>query len=292
MNAAQAGHRAKPDSRAKLLVIFNCQAEGLATCLEIAGDIRVDGYTHIDFEKRKTAILARLDRYQLVIVAPFVEKYCGIKFPQSDKIMRVPVFNFGGYHPDHCNLSVPGGPLKGNFSMLSFAAFRLGIPLARAMDCFNAGMYTQMGYFDFWETSRKGFIACFKKAGFDLSRDFVEWSRHGPAAYIPAHPKIACLRDMARRILEKRGLPSHETDFLPQDNLARGANFPVYPEIGSRVGVQGSYLFKAPDSYRMLQLDEFVTESYAFFRDTPGLEASPPFARRYDHAFRVLSRMR
>ena len=272
-----------------MLVIFNCQAEGLANCLEIAGNFCVDRYTHLEFQKRTADVLARLERYQYVILASSVERHSGTKFPQNDRILRVPVFNFGGYHPDHCNLTVSGGPLKGNFSLLSFAAFRLGIPEARAVDLFNAGIYAQLGYLGSWEASRNDFIAHFKSAGIDLSRNLIEWSRRGPAAYIPSHPKIACLRDLARKILGKLGLPIHETDVLPPDNLAKGAAFPVYPEIGRAIGVRGSYLFKAPNSYQLLPLDEFVSRCYAFFRETPGVEVQRPQMKRFAHAMRVVS---
>ena len=289
---AQARAGATSNRPAKLLVIFNCQAEGLANCLEMVGKLRVDRYTHGEFRKRSTQILAGLDRYDFVLLASWVEKYYRINFPRTRNIMRLPVFNFGGYHPDHCNLTVSGGPLQGNFSMLSFAAFRLGVPQSRAIDLFNAGIYAQMGYLDHWEASRNAFVAHFKSAGIDLSRDLLKWSRHGPAAYIPTHPKIACLRDMARKILERLGLAIGATEVLPPDNLAKGADFPVYPEIGSRIGVQGSYLFKAPGSYRLIPLDEFLWRSYDFFRETAGVEVMQPDVKRFDHALQVISRMR
>ena len=60
----------------------------------------------------------------------------------------------------------------------------------------------------------------------------------------PFHPKIDCLNDLARAIIRRAGLPLTNSLSRPPDNLATGPVFPVYPEIGRRLGVAGDYLFK------------------------------------------------
>lgn len=274
------------------LVISNCQAAGLANCLETATNLKADRFTHLDFEARKDEILGNVKKYRLVLVAPFIERYCEAGALRGKNIVHVPVFNFDGHHPDHCNLTEAGGPLRGNYSIISLAAFRLGMPLRRAVECFNGEVYKALGYFDHWEASRRNFLDSFSRTSrLDLAQDLVEWSRRGPLAYVPSHPKIACLRDIVRRVLEKAGIAHSGADFLPPDNLARGAAFPVYPEIGSRLGVPGSYWFKPPNSFAMLSLKDFIAGSYDYFTDKPDLAPTRPYVKRYERALEVLADM-
>jgi len=284
---APANGRMKPDKHDRLLVISNCQTTGLANCLEISGNTRVDRYAHLDFAARRDEIVAQLPKYRLVLMAPFLisELDAGVR---RGNVIPVPLFNFDGYHPDHCNMNATGGPLNGHFSILSFAAYQLGMPLARVVDCFNVDIYQAMGYMDHWGISRKNFLQSYASTGFDLSQDLVNWSRHGPATYIPAHPKIQCLMDLAKKVLQKAGFTTTGSELLPPDNLAKGVVFPVYPEIGSRIGVKGAYQFKPANTFTSLPLDHFLAESYRFFKSRPDVAPDKPYLKRYELALRVL----
>lgn len=256
------------------LLLSNCQAIGLANCLTLLNtDLQVDAYDPVAYSREAKAIAGRLDAYDRIIVAPAIEKTLDLALGESDRVWRLPTFNFTGFHPDHCNLIVDGswtgGPLSGNFSALCYAAYAHGLKPGKALELFCDEVYRQAGYLGQWPLLRAGFIERFSNYGFDISRIFVEWSRSaGGFAYVPSHPKIECLDGMARLLLERAGLPAERCNFLPHDNLANGVVFPVYPGIASSLGVDGNFHFKPARQYRHIGLEQFVTESYAFFEQS------------------------
>lgn len=262
------------DCSERWLLLFNCQATGLANCLTLLNPaLQVDAYDPVAYSKEAEAIADRLDIYHRIIVAPAIEKSLDLALEDCDRVWRLPTFNFTGFHPDHCNLIVDGswtgGPLSGNFSALCYAAYAHDLQPGQALDLFRDEVYRQAGYLDQWALLRKDFIERFSNHGFDISRIFVEWSRStGGFAYVPSHPRIECLNGMAKLLLERAGLPAERCNFLPHDNLANGVVFPVYPGIASSLGVDGNFHFKPARQYKHVGLEQFITESYAFFQQS------------------------
>lgn len=262
------------------LLIFNCQAGGLGNCLTLLNRrITVDSYDPVSFNKKRDDILRRIDSYERIIIAPNVENSLELALGQRENVWRLPTFFFPGFHPDHCNLSsengLLGGPLSGNFSVLSYAAFCCGLDERRAIRLFREDIYERMGYFSQWDVLRREFIARFKNAGFDIEGAFVDWTRHENFTYIPSHPNIRILRDIAKCVLKRAGLTSNDSSLLPHDSLANAVVFPVYPEIGSRLGVRGNYLFKPPMKYEFMDLEQFVAESFSFYRSCKNTPTKP-----------------
>ena len=104
------------------------------------------------------------------------------------------------------------------------------------------------------------------------------------------HPRIACVRDVARCVLARAGIQAVYDDALPQDNLANGPIFPVYPEIGARLGVQGSLLFKLGGAYRFLRLADYVEASFRLYRDHDGITIRNEHAALQDAAMTLIGR--
>lgn len=273
----------------KWLVVFNCQAMGLASSLRLLCDgLEVEHHDPSGFTKHQERLVATLDTYDRVIIAPWVENMLGITLGQYPNIWRLPTFHFSAYHPDLCNLSIIGGPLRGNHSTLAYAAFKVGLDASQALQLFTEETYKAMGYLEQWERDREIFIERYAKAGLDLRSAFVEWARSGPFAYTPAHPKIACLRDIAKAVLQREGLPVRDTRLLPHDAMANAVVYPVYPEIASRLGTQGDYLFKVPGEYRLIDLEAFVRDSFAFYAATPEVVPAAPYLPVVDRAMAVV----
>ena len=282
--------------RQRWCVIFNCQAIGLSNCLSLLCDeLDVEHYDPATFRQHRQAVHERLDSYDRVIAAPWVEAQYG-RLGERDNIWRVPSFNFTGYHPDHCNLAAGenllGGPLKGNFSALSLAAFRCGLDEAQTVRLYSRTVFERLGFLSHWDATRDQFLAQFRNAGLDLSRAFVDWSRSGPFAYIPTHPKIECLRDIAGALLDRAGLRHREAAWLPHDNIANGDWFPVYPEIASTIGVRGNYRFKPASRYQFLDLEEFVGLSFEFFRENDSVVPLKPYVNIVDRAMACIRDLR
>ena len=66
------------------------------------------------------------------------------------------------------------------------------------------------------------------------------------------------------------------TAIIPHDNLTHGPIFPVYPEIGARIGVHGSYLFKPGGEYRLITLEQYVAACFQVYRESPAEVPSVP----------------
>lgn len=261
-------------SRAPWLVIFNCQADGLAHCLSLL-DPGIE-VTHFDPEKfasHGAALMGRLDRYERILVAPFMEHQFKLDFGARDNVWRVPSFVFFGYHPDLSYVSLTDGlcrgPLGQFHSTLAYAAFRNGIGEVAAAELFREEVFEALGYFAAWDEARDTMLGAFRHHGFSLDGAFARWSATGPFMHTPNHPAIRCLHDLAKTILIRAGRQSATTGIIPHDNLAHGPIFPVYPEIGTRLGVAGHYMFKAGGGYHLMDFDEYLAACFRIFRANP-----------------------
>ena len=262
---------------------------GLSQCLNLLNDeITATHLDPINLMKEKEAVFARLDSYERILVAPWVETQFELDFGDHPNVWRVPSFNFPGYHPDHCNLSEIGGPLRGNHSAIAFAAFRCGLDVKQTVALYRENIFAAMGYLDHWEAARAGFLARYTRAGFEMKQAFLEWSRCGPFAYIPAHPRIACLRDLAKAVLVRADMEIKKTNVVPYDVMANAVIYPVYPEIASCLGIRGDYFFKLPTEYRLIGLREFIEGEFAFYQDCAGLVPTTPYEATVARAMSVI----
>jgi hypothetical protein len=291
--AARAPRPARSPPRPWLL-LFNCQAPGLANCLTLlSNQIAVEHHDTLTIGDHRDAILAGLDRYDRVLVAPAIEKMFDLPLGDRANVWRLPNLHFGAFHPDICILAQEGplstGPLGLYHSAIAYAAFRCGLDVRQAMDLYCARTYSALGYFDRWAADRDSVVAQFARHGFAIGQAFVGWSRRGPFMHTPNRPKIECLLDIAKLVLTRAGLPIADTGHVPIDNLANGPVYPVYPEIAARLGVRGSYGFKLEDRCALLDLEQFVETCFAQYRDCAGIESTwPAFRPVIDNAIRYL----
>jgi hypothetical protein len=266
-------------ARRPWLLLFNCQAQGLANCLTLLSD-RIDVEVHdtLTIHAQREAILAGLDRYDRIVVAPAVEAMFALDLGERANVIRVPNLHFGAFHPDICVLAQEGdlatGPLGMYHSALVYAAFRCGLDEAQAAALFDAATFDALGYFDRWNAERDHLIANFHNAGYAIGAAFVGWSRRGAFMHTPNRPKIECLLDVARLVLGRAGLPVADTAHVPIDNLANGPVYPVYPAIAARLGVRGAYDFKREDRCALLDLGQFIAACYAQYRGAADIEPS------------------
>ena len=95
---------------------------------------------------------------------------------------------------------------------------------------------------------------------------------------IAAHQNERGIFDLVKKYLRQLDIRMSDMDFLPSDNLADSAWFPVYPEIGEHCGMGGSYSFKVPGRMKLLNLKEFVSSSFDIYRASEACELHPAFA--------------
>jgi hypothetical protein len=262
----------------KWLLIFNCQTLGLANCLRLyRPGLTIDSYDPSQVAANRATIVAQLDSYDRIIVEPQIRPRIDDMLPElaGVDVWAVPYVVFGGYQPDFCLLNANGKPSQKCHSALAYAAFQVGFDEAATVKLFHDRTYEALGYYERWDAEKVAITKRFTEFGFDIERLMVRWSRSGPFMYVPNHPKVACIADMARMLLTNAGLKPIDCGVLPHDNLANGPIFPVYPEIGARLGVKGSYWFNF-GGYRMLDLEQFIAECFAEYR-TASIELNKSF---------------
>ena len=268
--------------RSQWLMFFNCQAEGLAACLTLLNDT-IEPLRHepSTYSNQAAYIRESIEGFDRVLVAPELESQYEFDLGElGDKVIRLPPLRFEAYHPDLCYLRHGHVPLRGPcglfHSAICHAAFQAGLDAGQALALYREDVYAQLGYLDAWDTARSNLESTYRLAGLDIGPRILDWSRRGPFMHSVNHPKIHCLLDLASLVLQHVDLPVRQVPVLPHDNLANGASFPVFPEIGERLAVRGSYRFKPPGRYTTIGLEQFVSESYALYRSCGGAQAVTP----------------
>lgn len=283
--------------RESWLVHHYCQGLGLANCLRmLCRGIEVEVVDQFSTPQHRDKVSARIESFDRVIAEPSIARRDPIMARvDPGRMLQLPTLRFSGYHPDLVLLWHAGKPLDsptGNsHSMIAYCAFSKGIDERAVPSLFREEVFDACGYFDQWERSRALLLESFSEHGFDVSGVLVEWSRRGPFMHSIIHPYIACLRDIARMILDRVGMDVVDTRMLPVDNLAMSEGLPVYPEIALRLGIQGNYLFKLGNRYEVVDLQEYVGLAYKHYRRMPEAVAHPGYVDRFEQARNAIAEM-
>jgi hypothetical protein len=294
----RAVHRRREHVRQKWLLLFNCQAQGLANSLSVlCEDIEVEHHDPVSLQKHRGVILERARTCDRVVMAPGLIGQLGTDLAGRGNVTLVPSPLFFGYHPDFCDLEAGGRELNPRYgsgynSVLAYAAFQHGMNEADALALYREDVYDALGYFDAWCAARHFFVQRYEQFGFDIASRFIAWTRNGAFMHTPNHPKILVLRDLAALILERMGMDIIQAEAIPHDNLAKGAVLPVYPEIGIRLGVRGNHLFKRGDAYRFASLRDFIGESFKMYRACGPIRPSAMHAPVVARAISLVAELR
>jgi len=272
------------------LLISNCQTMGLANSLQLLNrsldvtTLDIWGYL-ADQEKWEEA----MPDYFRVVVSPEVEHFITNGFRNAPNLTRLPALSFSAFHPDLCYINGPAGAVQGGLgnyhSLIVFAAYKKGMPADQTLALFNGQFYERCGYFDYWEPQKAEVLRHFSSHKIDISEGFLRWGRQGSFMHSSDHPKIAVIYDVARNFLIANGIDIQDSQFRPPDSLVNGPCWPVYPEIGEVLGVEGSYLFKRDMVFRHIDLQAFVWESYVAYAqmNVDELSTAPAYQAIFDH---------
>ena len=191
------------------------------------------------------------------------------------KISYIPAVSFAGFHPDNDyiinkNTNKPiSGPLGHYQSMLIFWGWKNGFSITETERLFSSEMFEAVGYYDLYQSSHKALLDRFKSYPYPLEQAFLKWRSRGCFMHSVNHPKLYVLADLARIFLEKAGykIPPDIETYVP-DQFTNHGCWPVYPEIGERLSIEGSYSFKkAGKEPVFLTLPEFIEQSFAVYSE-------------------------
>ncbi|GAB4304684.1 MAG: hypothetical protein Fur0034_21720 [Desulfuromonadia bacterium] len=259
----------KKSFSAKWLVVSNCQTIGLAHSLSLlCPSVEVAACDIWQLSKNFSSWQSVLDQYEYVITLPDDQLRGVVDLSRLPRRIKVPAVKFRALHPDITYVKMGDTILKGTMndyhSALVLAAHRCGLSESQALALFRRDVYEKVGFFSLWDRERETLLGLFESTGFDIRSDFLRWTRRGPFMYSFNHPRIFVLFDIAHHIAKRLydgTIP--QSHILPHDNLAMGSIWPVYPEIAERYGIwEGSYLFKKMGEYTVMDIEQFIAESY------------------------------
>jgi len=257
--------------RERWLVVWNCQSFGLANCIQtLARDIECEALDIWSFGKAlETESPQHWRAWDRIITMGEATALPGFKAADMPPFEILPPLYFSGYHPDCCYVLLDGEPVSGAVvgpyhSMIALAAYKEGMTAREASRWYNATTYGHAGYFAHWPMQRQLMLDSYRERGIDLSRLFRVVGRGACFMHTIDHPRIPALFEVARALLVARGKAVFENVVPPPDNLS-ATSWPVYPEIGERLAVAGSYLFKPANLHKPFELVEYLERSLAFF---------------------------
>lgn len=279
-----------------LSVFGNCQSAGIADCLSaMLPDAKVSSGVGRDL-RQGAADLESLIRGANVIVSQTVmtkqvrEAMASLNLDRP--LIELPSIYFTGFHPDTVYANCAGEGIvsilgKLNSSICLFA-WKSKLTVDETVALFNEHTYEALGFFDHYEQAKRILLADSLRLGLDIADDLRRWERAGVFLHTVNHPKLQVLSTFARLVVDRLGLTpaTMRPELLLPDALASNIVWPVYPEIGRRLGVDGEYVFKPKSGgrealapLRTFGLEEFVRLSFKGYK---GLDPRAVECVRFD----------
>jgi hypothetical protein len=273
---------------ARIALLGNCQATSLARILNlVAPSIQVVKFLFSDLSARfptRAGLFAELARFDAVFSQPFGPglhpELDGMILRErfKDKFCFYPIIEFNAFHPDcvyiwHRTLrQYCISPIGDYHSAIVFLGFSLGLTPEQTVPLYDYAILNQLGYFGFWKIAEDSMFQQCRSVDFPIQEMYRSWLRRCPFMHSINHPKLFVLGDVARGLLKKAGIPSVSADvdnYLPDEALFDPV-WPIYPEIGKAMGIDGAYIFKRgcrTDGNPFLSLEQFVNRSYDLYRE-------------------------
>ncbi|WP_203075671.1 WcbI family polysaccharide biosynthesis putative acetyltransferase [Falsiroseomonas ponticola] len=262
----------------KVGVIGNCQARGVARSVaalipgaevDIIHAAKIGRYTP---EQRQGAA-ERLAKCELVLAQHPEHDLAGplgqVALSSKVRVVPFPYIAVTGFHPDCTYVAGPSGRLRGPLgeyhSAICTAAFQLGLSERRATALFNAYVYAGASYAQQIARASDSLQRDTGRLGYDFSRFVAAGTVY---MHTINHPKADIIHDMTRQALAQAGLPTREAP-VPEDELAKGPGWPLYPELARRINHEGETTFRTQDGESMA-LEDFIAASYQVMREAGG----------------------
>lgn len=206
------------------------------------------------------------------------------------RVVRIPMIYFHGFHPDILHVSAPDGAPLGSpageyASAMVVYGWKLGLGHDAIRTFFVENVYEQLGYLTEWNVAVRIAREIFDATDMDFAPWYLSVVRRGTFMLTDNHPALSALVELARQLGRLLGADPARIEFpweqvIPDGLLATSTVWPVYPELGQRLGVPGGYVWRAPDG-ALVDLDTFIDGSLARYqRFDPDAVGSPRFSDR------------
>jgi hypothetical protein len=264
------------------LVIAGCTSLLMANSLTLLSRQKnVEWMVIQDVKKNRAKINEELSKYEHIFIADQFVDTCREILPSLKDFITVPLIEYHALHPDLCYAGIQSG-IGDYHSIICVAGFLSGLSISKTIELYSDQTYEKAGYYSLAASEDAALVAHCQKYGYDIRPAFRRWGLRESFMYSINHPKVQCVYDIASLAMEKTGQSPIPSQLLPQDYLANGSIFPVYPEIAERFGFPGSLSFKRHGSYSVLSLEEFVASSFRAYQEAgAGLAVAPAFTQRF-----------
>ena len=268
-----------------MVVAGNCQAQGVAACLQMLipdiciytiqfGQMDFGNYIIKDFDE-SIDIVAASDGNAYKFFENYREKN-NLKYD----IIKYPAIYFSGFHPDSIYNSTSKdrvlSPTGTNHSAIIAHSFMAGYSAKNTFKLFNERVFNHLGYFDYYDASISQLLEQSERCGFDIKSEFTKWSGSDPYFYTPNHPKLKILSSFAQLITRKLGhdVRSSRVHEYIEDPVQHLVFWPLYPEIGKRLNMEGDYCFKLytganteASKIKIYELEQYIDECFEAYSD-------------------------
>ena len=245
----------------RVVVTGNCLSRGLGEA--VAGLLGVDSLEVFpewdlrtaDDLRRVRSALADTDLWVRIPLSQGPD--LSMDRADSMKVIDAPWFTFPAFHPDvvYATRRSDGAVFRGltdYHSAIALWAWREGASTQEAAALFRNDAMRALGYDAYWEPSVSGLRAEFDAAGLDFAPFWLRLKRLGVFMHSVNHPRADAIALLAKTVAYSAGAAKSVWD-IPierylQDYLS-SIVWPVYPVVGSALGVRGHYGWRTPDSY-------------------------------------------
>jgi tetratricopeptide (TPR) repeat protein len=269
-----------PAAKFRLAVLGNCQAYAMARCMRALNpDIEVVsiGWGEVRSSDKAQRVVQSLSAVDAVLAQPVNVGWLEEFRPKA--LVKIgptcafyPPIHFTGFHPDGLLANGEGlVSLIGDWhSTLIVAGFRMGLPPARTQELFNAYIFGVLGYFEENAKAVEFLRLKGRQLDWDLGPELEAWRKLGVFVHTPNHPRVEVMMSLARRACERLGFPANPDAATPADPFDRLGDWPLYPEIGKRLGLVGDLTFVSPfERGRAFDLEGAIDWYYAVYAKAP-----------------------
>lgn len=251
----------------KTVILGNCQVGGIADALELLSNgsavegvlVSNDPATLLgelseQFKNQENIILMHESVRQIIAVNELLSEFA------HPGVIYIPTISFAAFHPDIQYAFVNGAVVKSGLesdwnSRLMLWAYLNKLSEKNTENLFRENIFDALGYFEEWDNSTNTLRKSFDECGFDYGRWIRSVQRTGVFMYGINHPMQIGLSQLAIQIAEKVFPNSHveieDLHTFTTDYLSHIV-WPVYPEIGDHLGVEGSYHWRVARKHASL----------------------------------------
>ena len=243
---------ARRSAAPRIAIVGWCQVASLAAAIEhFLPQVKVKAW-HVGVHpvESEEEIAAQLPDYDLVISQVEDGEGTGVLAISRlratiSTVVFLPLLVFRGFQPDCIYLNSPRrGLVKGYLgdmhSAIIVGSYVLGLPEHRPPTLFNSLTFAALGHFDAFQLAREHLVERFGKFAFDLTSLIDAWQQqYGAFMYLPMHPKLGVLQELARTVLQNCGFDGLNVDeaITCEDPLSYSAQWPTYPDLARRLNV-------------------------------------------------------